>query len=71
LQIFAAFGTPNETVWPGMTSLPDYIEFVPCPPTPPRLLFPNVSEDCLDLLQKMFTYDPQKRTTAENALSHR
>ncbi|GAQ84194.1 cyclin-dependent kinase D-1 [Klebsormidium nitens] len=70
-KIFAAFGTPTEAVWPGMTSLPDYIEFVPCPPTTLRQLFPNVSEDCLDILQKMFTYDPRKRISAEAALSHR
>ena len=33
-KIFAALGTPTEDQWPGMKSLPDFIEFEEYPPTP-------------------------------------
>ncbi|KAI3899829.1 hypothetical protein MKW92_012471 [Papaver armeniacum] len=70
-KIFAAFGTPKTAQWPDMLYLPDYVEyqFVPAPPL--RSLFPMASDDCLDLLSKMFTYDPNVRITAEQALEHR
>ncbi|CAN8241848.1 unnamed protein product [Cochlearia groenlandica] len=36
-----------------------------------RSLFPTVSEDALDLLSKMFTYDPKSRISIHEALHHR
>ncbi|ESQ34998.1 hypothetical protein EUTSA_v10007847mg [Eutrema salsugineum] len=70
-KIFAAFGTPKADQWPDMKNLPDYVEyqFVPAPSL--RSLFPAVSEDALDLLSKMFTYDPKARITVKQALEHR
>ncbi|KAG0571123.1 hypothetical protein KC19_6G212900 [Ceratodon purpureus] len=70
-KIFAAFGTPGEAQWPDMTCLPDYVEYQYSPPQSFRSLFPQASEDCLDLLQRMFTYDPKQRITAQQALEHR
>lgn len=70
-KIFAAFGTPGETQWPDMTKLPDYVEYQYSPPQSFRSLFPQASEDCIDLLQRMFTYDPKQRITAQQALEHR
>jgi cyclin-dependent kinase 7 len=54
-----------------MVYLPDYVEyqFVSAPPL--RSLFPMASDDALDLLSKMFTYDPKARITAQQALEHR
>ncbi|KAJ4867027.1 Cyclin-dependent kinase D-3 [Raphanus sativus] len=70
-KIFAAFGTPKADQWPDMKNLPDYVEyqFVPAPSL--RSLFPTVSEDALDLLSKMFTYDPKARISIKQALEHR
>ncbi|KAK7314622.1 hypothetical protein VNO77_33149 [Canavalia gladiata] len=70
-KIFAAFGTPSPSQWPDMVYLPDYVEyqFVPAPPL--RSLFPMASDDALDLLSKMFTYDPKTRISVHQALEHR
>ncbi|XP_019082011.1 cyclin-dependent kinase D-1 isoform X2 [Vitis vinifera] len=70
-KIFAAFGTPKPAQWPDMVYLPDYVEyqFVPAPPL--RSLFPMASDDALDLLSKMFTYDPKTRISVQQALEHR
>lgn len=70
-KIFAAFGTPKPSQWPDMIYLPDYVEyqFVPAPPL--RSLFPMASDDALDLLSKMFTYDPKARISVQQALDHR
>jgi cyclin-dependent kinase 7 len=54
-----------------MTSLPDYVEYQYSPPQPFRSLFPMASEDCIDLLQRLFTYDPRSRISAQQALEHR
>ncbi|XP_027357674.1 cyclin-dependent kinase D-3-like isoform X2 [Abrus precatorius] len=70
-KIFAAFGTPSPSQWPDMVYLPDYVEyqFVPSPPL--RSLFPMASDDALDLLSKMFAYDPKVRISVQQALEHR
>ena len=33
-------------------------------------LLPNATKDCIDLLYKLLTYDPNKRISAEDALKH-
>lgn len=70
-KIFAAFGTPKPAQWPDMVYLPDYVEYQYVPAPPLRSLFPMASDDALDLLSKMFTYDPKARITAQQALEHR
>ncbi|EFA81670.1 p34-cdc2 protein [Heterostelium album PN500] len=69
-KIFSALGTPNETVWPGVTSLPNYIQFTDFPATPFAQLFSAASPDAIDLLQKMLTYNPAARCSATEALAH-
>ncbi|XP_072983375.1 cyclin-dependent kinase D-1-like isoform X1 [Typha latifolia] len=70
-KIFAAFGTPKQSQWPDMIYLPDYVEYQYVPAPPLRSLFPMASDDALDLLSRMFTYDPKARITAQQALEHR
>lgn len=70
-KIFAAFGTPKPSQWPDMIYLPDYVEYQFVPGQPFKTLFPTATDDCLDLLSKMFTYDPKARISAQQALEHR
>ncbi|KAJ8472015.1 hypothetical protein OPV22_026358 [Ensete ventricosum] len=70
-KIFAAFGTPKPSQWPDMVCLPDYVEYQYVPAPPLRTLFPMASDDALDLLSKMFIYDPKARITVQQALEHR
>ncbi|KAL5991120.1 hypothetical protein ACLOJK_012026 [Asimina triloba] len=78
-KIFRTLGTPNEKIWPGFTDLPGAkANFVKqsynrlrekFPPTA-FLGQPTISEAGFDLLNKLLTYDPDKRITAEAALNH-
>lgn len=70
-KIFAAFGTPTSSQWSDMAYLPDYVEYQYVPAPPLRSLFPMASDDALDLLGKMFTYDPKSRISVQQALEHR
>ncbi|KAK4775496.1 hypothetical protein SAY87_023457 [Trapa incisa] len=70
-KIFAAFGTPTSSQWPDLVCLPDYVEYQYVPAPQLRSLFPMASDDTLDLLSKMFTYDPKSRISAQQALEHR
>lgn len=44
-------------------------KYIAAPPL--RSLFPMASDDALDLLSKMFTYDPNARISVQKALEHR
>ncbi|XP_020592120.1 cyclin-dependent kinase D-1-like [Phalaenopsis equestris] len=70
-KIFAAFGTPKPFQWPDMVYLPDYVEYQNVTSPSLRSLFPMASDDALDLLSKMFTYDPNARISTQQALEHR
>lgn len=70
-KIFQAFGTPVPSQWSDMIYLPDYMEFSYTPAPPLRSIFPMASDDALDLLAKMFIYDPRQRITIQQALDHR
>ncbi|GAA5915584.1 hypothetical protein JCM6882_006381 [Rhodosporidiobolus microsporus] len=68
-RIFRLLGTPDEDVWPGVTSLPDY-----------KSTFPNwhskdlqdhvtgCTDESAELLIGMLAYDPAKRISAKAAL---
>ncbi|XP_023014578.1 cyclin-dependent kinase 1 [Leptinotarsa decemlineata] len=70
-RIFRVLKTPNEELWPGVSSLPDY-----------KATFPhwtnynlssqlkNLSEDGIKLLQEMLVYDPSKRISAKRVATH-
>ncbi|KAJ0414882.1 kinase-like domain-containing protein [Aspergillus carlsbadensis] len=70
-KIFRLLGTPDETIWPGVTSFPDF------KPTFPRWkreeshnLVPGLDEDGLDLLEAFLEYDPARRISAKQACMH-
>lgn len=70
-KIFRALGTPNEEVWPGVTSLQDWnSEFPYWPAVPLSRFCPNLSADGLDLLEQILTLDPKRRLTARDAMRH-
>ncbi|KAF8631867.1 hypothetical protein AX15_002137 [Amanita polypyramis BW_CC] len=68
--IFRALGTPTEEEWPGHTKLPDYVPVGQFPKTPLRDLFTAASADALNLLSRCLLYEPHRRVTAREALSH-
>ncbi|KAL8037902.1 hypothetical protein ABFX02_11G067900 [Erythranthe guttata] len=78
-KIFKILGTPNETIWPGLSKLSgSKVNFVKHKYNLLRKKFPAtsfhgspvLSEAGFDLLNKLLTYDPEKRITAEAALRH-
>ncbi|KAH0756318.1 hypothetical protein KY290_026588 [Solanum tuberosum] len=80
-KIFRILGTPNETIWPGFSKLPGVkVNFVKHQfnnlrnkfqsPTTSYMGKPDLSESGLDLLNKLLTYDPAKRISADAALNH-
>ncbi|XP_019460153.1 PREDICTED: cyclin-dependent kinase G-2-like isoform X1 [Lupinus angustifolius] len=78
-KIFRILGTPNESIWPGFSKLPGVkVNFVKHQYNLLRKKFPAtsftgspvLSDSGFDLLNKLLTYDPEKRITAEAALNH-
>lgn len=68
--IFRALGTPTEEEWKNVSYLPDYVSYQKYPKTPLNTLFTAASKDAIDLMEKMFVYDPLKRPSCEECLSH-
>ncbi|KAI4383599.1 hypothetical protein MLD38_009415 [Melastoma candidum] len=78
-KIFRILGTPNETIWPGFSKLPGVkVNFIKHQYNMLRKKFPPtsftgspvLSDAGFDLLNKLLTYDPEKRITADDALNH-
>lgn len=78
-KIFRILGTPNETIWPGFSKLPGVkINFVKHQYNQLRKKFPAtsftgspvLSDAGFDLLNRLLTYDPEQRITADAALKH-
>uniref|UniRef100_A0A6N2MUS2 Protein kinase domain-containing protein n=1 Tax=Salix viminalis TaxID=40686 RepID=A0A6N2MUS2_SALVM len=60
-KIFQKLGTPTTLLWHDLEWLPDFVEYSSQITQPWRKLCPTASDDALDLLSKMFTYDPRTR----------
>ncbi|OAY34368.1 cyclin-dependent kinase G-2 [Manihot esculenta] len=78
-KILRILGTPNETIWPGFSKLPGVkVNFVKHQYNLLRKKFPAtsftglpvLSDSGFDLLNKLLTYDPEKRISADAALNH-
>lgn len=67
-KIFQMLGTPTEEQWPGMKSLPDFMQFKVFPGTPLQHIFTAASDDLLALLESCLTMNPMKRCTCTEAL---
>lgn len=75
LKIFEVLGTPDEKDWPGVRDTPEYQSMKRLDPYQNRL-----AEWCQsrirsphghDLLRQLFAFDPDKRLTAKDALTHK
>ncbi|CAK8691354.1 unnamed protein product [Clavelina lepadiformis] len=67
-KIFETLGTPTEAEWPGMTSLPDYINFKPFPGVPLNQCFSAASDDLLQVISGLLRYNPVTRLSASKVL---
>ncbi|KAL4941701.1 kinase-like domain-containing protein [Aspergillus oleicola] len=70
-KIFRLLGTPDEALWPGVTSFPDYKPSFPkWKREETHNLVPGLEEDGLDLLEALLEYDPARRISAKQACMH-
>lgn len=66
--IYKALGCPND--WPEMIDLPSFHHPSKNQKPPLKSIFNAASEDALDLLEGMLTYNPNKRLTTRQCLLH-
>ncbi|XP_071109573.1 cyclin-dependent kinase 11B-like [Haliotis cracherodii] len=72
-RIFKDLGTPNKKIWPGVEELPGMKKctFTDYPYNTLRNRFGSYFTDVgFDLMNRFLTYNPTKRITSEEALSH-
>jgi len=72
-KIFKILGRPTEEIWPGFKLLPNAPKFdmnAIQPYSTLRQKFRYVTEAGIDLMNKLLTYDPQQRISADEALKH-
>ena len=70
-KIVELFGGPLEEDLVGIRLAKEYAYQVrKFKPKPLELIFPNTPKDLLDLLGKMFSYNPKKRPTAMEIMAH-
>ncbi|CAM9445713.1 unnamed protein product [Chrysoparadoxa australica] len=70
-RIFRIMGTPHDSEWPGVQSLPHYHD--PFPNWPPLALanvVPGLEEEGVKLLERMLVYNPHNRISCDTAMYH-
>ncbi|CAN7130480.1 unnamed protein product [Brassica rapa subsp. narinosa] len=70
LHIFRLLGTPNEEMWPGVSTLKNWHEYPQWKPLSLSTSVPKLDQAGLDLLSKMLQYEPAKRISAKMAMEH-
>ncbi|KAJ9079085.1 cyclin-dependent kinase 5 [Entomophthora muscae] len=70
LRIFRILGTPTEASWPEMSLLPEYKPVPIFPAIPLTQILPKLDAPGIDLLTKLLEFDPTRRISAQQALSH-
>ncbi|KAG0417025.1 putative serine/threonine-protein kinase KIN28 like protein, partial [Dictyocoela roeselum] len=68
--IFRTLGSPDPTECEYLKKLPNFLEYPPYPKTPLKNIFSGASDDVIDLLKKMFAYDPVRRIDVFEILQH-
>lgn len=67
-------GRPNSKIWPGIDFLPLYQRWEANLPLNDlnnlKVKFPEATDGCLNLLNRMLCYDPDKRESAASSLQH-
>jgi len=65
-------GTPNSKIWPGVRDLPLFgrVSLPACGYNNLQVKFPIITDNCLDLLNKFLTFNPDRRATASGSLQH-
>lgn len=70
-RIFRVLGTPNDDIWPGVSSLPDYKPSFPqWNAVDLEAAVPSLDASGIDLLARTLVYDPAHRISAKRALQH-
>lgn len=71
-KVFEIMGTPNNSTWEGVESLPDYSAdtFPGFKPQNLQSFVPSLCPSGLDLLEKMLVMNPSLRISAKEALAH-
>jgi serine/threonine protein kinase len=70
--IFRCLGTPDDTIFPGMSDLPNWKKDFPKYPMLASMqsLVPTLEASGVELMSSMLAYDPMRRITAQDARNH-
>ncbi|KAG8809669.1 Cyclin-dependent kinase catalytic subunit [Serendipita sp. 399] len=70
-KIFRILGTPNDTIWPGVSELPDYKSTFPqWGPQPLGEIIKGVDAEGIDVISQCLYYDQARRISAKRVLNH-
>lgn len=69
-KIFTVLGNAVEENWPGVSGLPNYMEFECTQENTLDTIFADQTDDFRDLIKKMLVLDPSKRINVDDALAH-
>mmetsp|Transcript_7463 Transcript_7463/g.8465 ORF Transcript_7463/g.8465 Transcript_7463/m.8465 type:complete len:399 (+) Transcript_7463:26-1222(+) len=72
MKVCSTLGTPSNIDWPEGHKLASKLgyKFPKMVKTPLEDLIPDASREAIDLIEKMFEYDPNNRLTAKECLEH-